>query len=242
MLRLDEITREHMKAYFDNYSENYRDLLAASTGENLDSASFFANQKVSHLSQTISNASTIRAILDYGCGIGMSLRPLQRAFPHAIITGVDPSTKSLEVAEREHSDCNIKMVLLNDLILEDHTREFDLIFISCVFHHIEAQEHIEILRNLRSLCSPAGQLAIFEHNPVNPVTRKIVHDCPFDEGVTLISPRTLEHRLRTAGWHGLNRAFISFVPPKFKRFKSLERFLRWCPLGGQYFITARPMH
>jgi|LakMenE18May11ns_1017448.scaffolds.fasta_scaffold9910452_2 trans-aconitate methyltransferase len=92
-----------MKAYFDDYSENYKDFLAASTGENLDSASFFASQKVSHLSHSISNASTIRAILDYGCGIGMSLRLLQRAFPHAIITGVDPSTKSLEVAGREHS-------------------------------------------------------------------------------------------------------------------------------------------
>ena len=103
-----------------------------------------------------------------------------------------------------------------------------------------SDEHVAILKNLRNLCAPSGTLAIFEHNPVNPITRKIVHDCPFDEGVTLISPRSLRGRLTAAGWHGLRRSYISFVPPKLKRVKRVERFLTWCPLGGQYFITAHP--
>ena len=34
-----------MSAYFDAYSENYKEIIAKSTGENLQSASFFAEQK-----------------------------------------------------------------------------------------------------------------------------------------------------------------------------------------------------
>lgn len=231
-----------MKAYFDAYSDNYKDILAKSTGEDIESASFFADQKVNHLCRSLKNPSNIKSILDYGCGVGMSLRPLQLAFPQAKIIGVDPSTRSLEVAAREHSDCNVSMIHLDQLKHTELEKSFDLIFISCVFHHIDAEEHVIILKKLMSLCKPNGQLAIFEHNPVNPVTRKIVRDCPFDEGVTLISPRRLRHRLTAAGWEGLRKRYISFVPPKLKRLKLLERFLSWCPLGGQYFVTAQPGH
>lgn len=229
-----------MKADFDAYSESYLDVLAKSTGENVESASFFAYQKVSHLSRSLPNRSRIKAILDYGCGVGMSFRALQHAFPRAFITGADPSVRSLEVAAREHSDCNICTINLDQLMAAGLEKRFDLIFISCVFHHIEADEHVAILKNLKNLCASSGTLAIFEHNPVNPITRKIVHDCPFDEGVTLISPRSLRGRLTAAGWHGLRRSYISFVPQKLKSVKRVERFLTWCPLGGQYFITAHP--
>jgi SAM-dependent methyltransferase len=230
-----------MKAYFDSYSENYKEILAKSTGEDLESASFFASQKVSHLARCYHNNEASKTILDYGCGVGMSLRPLRRIFPEAKISGADPSQRSLDVAAREHADCNVNLIQLADLNKSEYKRHFDLIFISCVFHHIDTEQHIKTLKTLRHICSPTGQLAIFEHNPANPITRKIVRDCPFDEGVTLISPRTLRERMRAAGWKGLRRRYISFVPPRLKRFKSLEPLLGWCPLGGQYFIMAKPI-
>ncbi len=231
-----------MKANFDAYSENYRAVLAKSTGESLESASYFATQKVGHISRRMKCHPNPANILDYGCGVGMCLRPLRLAFPSAAITGSDQSRGSLEAAAREHSDCNVKVVHLEQLMTSAYEQQFDLIFVSCVFHHIEVEEHVTTLKRLRHLCSPSGQLAIFEHNPANPITRKIVNECPFDEGVSLISPRTLRHRMTKAGWQGLQLRYISFVPPKLKPFRSMERVLHWCPLGGQYFFTAQPGH
>ena len=229
-----------MKAYFDAYSENYRNILAQSTGEDIESASFFASQKVSHLARCYPSNHSFQSILDYGCGVGMSLRPLRQTFPNAEIFGVDPSQSSLDIAAREHADCHVKILPHGKLNQSSYAQHFDLIFISCVFHHIDAKQHVATLNSLRNLCSPTGRVAIFEHNPANPITRRIVRNCPFDEGVTLISPRTLRDRMKVAGWKGLRRSYISFVPPKLKRFKSLESVLGWCPLGAQYLITAKP--
>ena len=229
-----------MKAYFDTYSENYKKILAKSTGEDVESASFFATQKVSHVARCHQNNHSLQTILDYGCGVGMSLRPLRQQFPWADISGADPSQGSLDVAAREHADCHINMLPLDELNKSIYAQHFDLIFISCVFHHIDAKQHVATLNSLRNLCSPTGRVAIFEHNPANPITRRIVRNCPFDEGVTLISPRTLRDRMMAAGWTGLRKSYISFVPPKLKRFKSLESVLGWCPLGAQYLITAKP--
>ena len=229
-----------MKHLFDAYSENYKAVLAQSTGQDVEAASFFASQKVGCLNYCNPGNDLSLAILDYGCGIGLSLRPLRQMFPDAEIFGVDPSQSCLEVAGREHKDCNIRMLPLGEFKQSDYAQYFDLIFISCVFHHIDSDEHVATLQKLRSICSPSGQVAIFEHNPANPVTRRIVRNCPFDVGVTLISPRIFRQRMAAAGWKDIRRRYISFVPPRLKRFKSIEPSLGWCPLGAQYLITAKP--
>jgi ubiquinone/menaquinone biosynthesis C-methylase UbiE len=229
-----------MKSYFDTYSENYKSILALSTGETVESATYFSSQKVAHLARYYSSTHSLHSILDYGCGVGMSLRPLRQMFPEAVIVGADPSQSSLNVAAKEHADCDVKLLAIGELNQSSYAQHFDLIFISCVFHHIDSQEHVATLKSLRNICSPTGRVAIFEHNPCNPITRRIVRNCPFDEGVTLISPRTLRARMRAAGWTRLRKRYISFVPPRLKRFKSLESLLGWCPLGAQYLITAQP--
>lgn len=229
-----------MTEYFDKYSENYKTVLAQSTGEDVESASFFASQKISHIARYYPDNYSLKSILDYGCGVGMALRPLRQKFPKAEIVGTDPSQSSLDSASREHADCDIKTLPLGELNHSSYAQNFDLIFVSCVFHHIDAKQHIATLNSLRNLCSPTGRVAIFEHNPANPITRRIVRNCPFDEGVSLISPRTLRNRMTAAGWKELRRNYISFVPPKLKRFRSLESVLGWCPLGAQYLITAKP--
>lgn len=229
-----------MTQYFDKYSENYKQILAKSTGEDIESASFFANQKVGHLARHCPSNHSLQSILDYGCGVGMALRPLRQTFPKAEIIGADPSQSSLDSAAREHEDCYINTLPLGELNHSKYAQHFDLIFVSCVFHHIDAKHHVATLNSLRNLCSPTGRVAIFEHNPANPITRRIVRNCPFDEGVSLISPRTLRNRMTAAGWKELRRNYISFIPPKLKSFRSLESVLGWCPLGAQYLITAKP--
>ena len=53
--------------------------------------------------------------------------------------------------------------------LEDAS--FDLAFASCVLHHIEPVERARATSELARVLRPGGLVAIYEHNPLNPLTR-----------------------------------------------------------------------
>ena len=59
---------------------------------------------------------------------------------------------------------------------------------------------------------PGGLVAIFEHNPLNPLTRKAVRDCPFDEDAVLLSRGEARRRLAEAGLAEVEAPFIIFFP------------------------------
>jgi ubiquinone/menaquinone biosynthesis C-methylase UbiE len=229
-----------VSAYFDQYSDRYKELLAVQTGSDLRSTGFFATQKAHHLLHSLPRNIQVKSILDYGCGIGMSLAPLRLAFPEAKITGVDPSERSLEIAASEHPDANIELMPLTEFQSGNREGQYDVILLSCVLHHIEADQHASVLRGLSKVCAPSGRIAVVEHNPRNPLTRKIVRDCPFDEGVTLLSTGAARRLLLSSGWQPVLRKYITFVPPSLQRLKGIEEWLPWCPLGGQYMLMAQP--
>ena len=79
----------------------------------------------------------------------------------------------------------------------------------------------------------------FEHNPYNPVTRRIVSNCPYDEDAVLLKPSELRTLLSGAGLSVQRQAYCLFVPPRFGRLAACEAALGWLPLGGQYWIEAR---
>jgi SAM-dependent methyltransferase len=229
-----------MSSYFDSYSESYKSILAESTGESLDNANYFACQKVQHLTRACKPSESSFTILDYGCGVGLSLQPLIQVYPQANVYAADPSTRSLEIASQEHHGYGINFIPVDQLSSDTFQDFFDLIYVSCVFHHIPAESHVKTLEFLRRLCSPSGMIAIFEHNPLNPITRKIVRNCPFDEGVTLIRAHSWKHLLKESGWKAPEKRYISFIPSKYQNLRSIEPFLYWCPLGAQYFIVSQP--
>ncbi len=227
-----------MATFFDQYSDQYKQLLAASTGTNVESAGYFATRKIHHVCRSLPVDLDVKSILDYGCGIGLSLMPLRQAFPKARIVGVDPSEACLQVALEHHNDQNVELMPLSNFQCVQYEDAFDLIFLGCVLHHIDDDEHKNVLRMLNSRCSIGGRIAIVEHNPGNPYTRKIVKNCPFDEGVKLISSRYLKHLLISTGWEKPSRKYITFIPPFLKRISMLEDRLGWCPAGAQYLLMA----
>lgn len=226
-------------AYFDQYSEQYRQMLAASTGTSVEAAGFFAGRKIYQLQRMLPADFEAQTILDYGCGIGMSLLPLRQGFPNARIVGVDPSEASLGIAEDQHKALNIELLPLAKFQQDECRETFDLIFLSCVLHHIDGNQHQQVLQSLHERSSPSGRIAIVEHNPYNPLTRKTVRDCPFDEGVTLIPSHQLRRLLVAAHWHKPCRRYITFVPPSLQRLRGIEDWLPWCPAGGQYLLMAQ---
>ncbi len=179
-----------------------------------------------------------KRILVFGCGIGASIPHLSAAFPEAKLSALDVSRRSLEIARRRFPDA-ADYVLYDGVDAPFPDGSFDLIFSSCVFHHIEAEEHDAIFKRLHSLPAPEGSTIIFEHNPLNPVSRYIVNTCPFDENAVLIRSRDFAAKQRKAGFGRVDVTFTGFFPGSLRKLRPLEPLMRGIPFGAQYYTVAR---
>lgn len=174
-------------------------------------------------------------LLDFGCGIGNLYEFVQQFFPHASYTGIDRSEESVLQARTRYSNNSI----FHSLQSEDWKhKQYDLIFSAGVFHHIPHDEHINLLKMLTALLNSKGKLAIWEHNPLNPFTRKIVKDCIFDEDAVLIHPRSMKQNMLQVSLLKVQVDYTTFFPKALSSLNVLTPYLSWLPLGGQYVITG----
>jgi SAM-dependent methyltransferase len=216
---------------FDNYTENYNQLLREGTTFFSKDDAYFARYKVELMKSRLSRP--VKRLLEYGCGIGRNIPFLKVAFPDAEVVGTDISRASLDMARQNQPEIEFfDEDGISDLGL------FDLIFVAGVFHHVPVRERPRVFDQLYQRLHLAGDLFIFEHNPYNPVTRRIVSNCPYDDDAVLLSPRELGRYLDATGFKRLHTEYCLFVPPRFKRLAWLESRLGWLPLGGQYFVHA----
>ena len=221
------------KVDFDDYTENYNQLLRKRTRFFSSSDEYFAKYKVGLVRKQVH--TPVHRILEYGCGIGRNIPYLQQAFPNAVIMGSDISSASLEIAQRDNTGVEF---FREDENVEP-TRLFDVVFVAGVFHHIPVVQRAEVAKTLCKRVSPGGLLFVFEHNPLNPVTRRIVNNCPYDEDAVLLKPSELQRILSEAALIVERKTYCLFVPPSLSVLAWLENKLGWLPLGGQYFIQAR---
>jgi len=220
------------KVDFDEYSGSYDELLREHTGFFSEDEKYFARYKVAIARELVKTEP--RQILEYGCGIGRNIPYLRSEFRNAQVFGSDISAASIEIARKENPE--------SIFWIEDGkpppAASFDLLFVAGVFHHIAPQERRAAASTLFERASGGSQLIVFEHNPFNPVTRRIVRDCPYDADAVLLAPRELKELLAGAGFGSFRTGFALFVPPKLRSLVGFERFVRWLPLGGQYWISA----
>jgi SAM-dependent methyltransferase len=116
---------------------------------------------------------------------------------------------------------------------------FDLAFAICVLHHVPPDERPGISSELGRCVRPDGLVAIFEHNPVNPLTRLAVHRCAFDKDVELVRRRRAERLVRAAGLEVIESRYILFFPWRSKMLTTVEERLERVPLGAQYYVLAQ---
>ena len=167
-------------------------------------------------------------LLDFGCGVGNLYGSVAQFFPKAVYTGVDTSKDSIKKACSRFQD---KVAFQEYDFQEWKSCKYDLIFSAGVFHHIPHTDHTKIINKLYSLLNPGGKLVIWEHNPINPVTLKIVKDCPFDRDAVLIPSKTLKEHFNGAALSNVQIIYTTFFPKFLSFLNFLDPYLGWLPLG-----------
>lgn len=225
---------ETEKVDFDNYANEYEKILEDDLKFFGEENGYFAEYKVKIVRETVSFIP--ENILEYGCGIGLNLRYFKQYFPDSRISGCDISEKSVKFAAKDND--KTELFIINQRSLEERKEKFDIIFVSCVFHHIAPELRSESIRHIYNLLKPGGVLYIFEHNPYNPVTRKIVRDCIWDKDAVLLKTNETIDLMENAGLEIAEKTFTLFFPAQLGFLRSLEKYLKNIPLGGQYYIKG----
>jgi len=121
-------------------------------------------QEVNFLKWAFKNlcASTIKTVLDVGCGTGRHAIPLSEdGFE---VTGIDASEAMLRIAKRKAREAGVNPRFLNlDLRTLEIDRQFDAaLCMLTVFNHLVAQSEVEAgLSNLKK-CLRAGGLLVLD--------------------------------------------------------------------------------
>lgn len=234
--------RAEFDAYASDYAAGMENPLKAALGE---SAEQFVALKLRWL---LRRYPTLRAggapmrVLDYGCGAATLLRLMAEEGVTASLAGTDVSEGMLAEAERRWPErfraARPELRAQRGARTPFPDGSFDLVVISAVLHHVPLGERPGVYAELRRVARPGGQVVVFEHNPLNPVTRYVVARTPIDRDAVLLRAREAEEGLAAAGATGLRTRYIMFAPPRLRALAPLEEALGWLPLGAQYVVTA----
>jgi SAM-dependent methyltransferase len=171
--------------------------------------------------------------LDVGCGHGELLELGGENFAQAM--GCDPSSSMLS------SNASFKMYRqpsLVELPFEDHS--IDFVTAVCVYHHVHGEARTLLTKEIRRVLIPGGLCCIIEHNPWNPVTRKIVKRCPVDIDAELLTAQVARRLFEASGFKPLSTDYFLYLPePFFNKFGVIEKAFYKFPFGGQYGLLCR---
>ena len=217
---------------FDKHARSYSDDLERSIPVGFRTIEYFSTYKVK-LARRFARTSPTR-VLDFGCGIGQCSIHLATEFPDSEVVGFDISEDSLDIARTR-----VPQVLFTSNWNDVSTKKFDLIFTSNVFHHINPSEQLLWLDRLKTALNPEGTVVIFEHNPINPLTRMVFKRCIFDQDAAMIGQANFLKLAKKAGFGNRSSKFTLFFPGPLRFLAPLEKFLGWLPLGAQYYLALQ---
>lgn len=228
---------------FDAFADDYRAIHTENikiTGADSD---YFSEHRVLEVKRRLQargyDLTLPLRILDIGCGDGNADRFFVQHLPAVRCEGIDitePVVASAQMRNLPH--CNFRVYDGEHIPFAEGS--FDIVFWANILHHVERRYHAGLYAEALRVTRPGGLLFNFEHNPWNPVTRKIVKDCPFDTDAVLLPPPYHRQLALGAGFAQAAVRFTLFFPrfAVFKPLLGLEKHLHALPLGGQYYIEA----
>ena len=231
-------TESEKQVSFDKYIETYKTEIQDSIGFIGQDVDFFIELKVDLLTKlaekNLGSLSGIKA-LDIGSGVGLVDRFLKTSIKD--LYGVDVESGVVEKAKQNNPEVTYNIYDGLKLPFDDNT--FDLTFAINVMHHVPPAHWNNFAREMNRVLKPGGIAAVFEHNPLNPLTRIAVARCEFDRDAVLLNHKTIRRLLSEAKLEVIKDAYIVFFPFKAKFFRSVELTLGWLPFGAQHFAAGR---
>ncbi|MFT3780985.1 MAG: class I SAM-dependent methyltransferase [Nibricoccus sp.] len=226
------------KINFDDFATDYEAIINRHAKLAGGSLEYFIGVRLGIVAEMVGAAVTKAIqwnVVDFGCGIGATEIQMKDVFPRSKIVGLDVSATSITKAQKL-SLANVTFQTIEPgkaLPLADNS--IDLAYSNGTFHHIPSSEHPFIFSELFRVLRPGGRIFIFENNFFNPVTVFAMKRNPFDADACLIAPPKMRRRIREAGFSHVRQGYYCFFlkPLTFLRFS--ERYLRWLPLGAQYY-------
>lgn len=173
-------------------------------------------------------------VLDVGCGVGKIHRYL--APECAEISGVDVSEASIEIARSTNPD--LQYLTYDGFALPFPAESVDISIAIGVFHHVPPVRWGTLASEMMRVLRPTGLSLVIEHNPFNPLTRRIVNSCELDRDAVLLRPSKLRGVFREAGAPSVTSRTILSVPPKGRVLNKLDRTLGVLPFGAQYYVVC----
>jgi len=171
-------------------------------------------------------------VLDIGCGIGLVDRELEADV--GLLCGVDLSRDSLNLAKTRAPAT--RFALYDGMNLPIANASFDAVFAVSVIHHVPPAVRGAFMTEMLRPVVDHGLAIIIEHNPFNPVTRRIVSRCAFDADAILLNCRQARELLAAAGAPTVGRRYMGFSPVRNAVIERAERSFAWLPIGAQYCV------
>ena len=217
---------------FDQFAGDYQRILDRTVAMSGENSAYFAEYKARYLKSLLSPSFSGKA-LEFGCGVGLLSGFVKKLLPRVQIDGFDLSTESIRKVDSALTNQGVFTSVSDEL-----AHDYRLILVANVMHHVPVEQRSDVVQNLAERMSPGSILAIFEHNPANPITRWVVKHCPFDDDAVLLFPRETRTYLMDAKLRLVRHDFIVFMPRLLAGLRPLEPLLRKIPLGAQYVMVA----
>ena len=171
-------------------------------------------------------------VLDIGCGIGLVDGELEAQV--RLLCGADLSRESLIHAQRRAP--GTQFTLYDGVNLPFADSSFDAVFAVSVLHHVPPATRNAFMTEMLRPIVNNGLAIIIEHNPFNPITRRIVSRCAFDADAVLLNCGEARALLAAAGTRTIGRRYLGFSPVRNGLIERAERSFAWLPIGAQYCV------
>ena len=236
-----------MVVEFDSCATQYEETVDRSVSFTGRDSVFFAGRKVEVLEEILGpELGPLRtlSVLDVGCGTGTTT-PAQWVVVRTGSSGLELGACTASTSPRRCSkardhvpDTEYRWYDGEKLPFPDES--FDVVVTICVLHHVPISKRFKFVSEMVRVTRAQGVVAIFEHNPMNPLTRRAVNSCEFDKDAVLLSSDE-----SLADVEGCRRdsaamfATICSLPSVVPSVACSIGASTACRFGGQYVAWAR---